>query len=170
MRRVRDIVNRRCVLLLRVSLGVIFIWFGALKLSNSTPVADLVADTVPFLPRDLFVPALGAFEVLLGAALLIGRWLGPVVFLMVAHLAGTFLVLVTQPQIAFEGGNPLYLTMTGEFVVKNIVLISAGLVVATISVAGRDPLAAAQPMPLGVGQSPLAVVPATIAEPSTVDS
>jgi uncharacterized membrane protein YkgB len=138
------------VLLLRISLGVVFIWFGALKFGNATPVAELVAATVPFLPADVFVPALGAFEVLLGAALLLGRWLGAVVLVMTAHLAGTFLVLVTQPQIAFEGGNPLHLTMTGEFVVKNIVLISAGLVLAVVSVAEPTSTSAAAPVPAPV--------------------
>lgn len=53
---------------------------------------------------------------------------------MIAHLSGTFLVLVTQPAVAFQDGNPLALTMTGEFVVKNVVLIAAGLVLI-----GRNP-------------------------------
>jgi len=57
--------------------------------------------------------------------------LGIVALLMVGHLAGTFLVLVTQPQEAFQHGNPLMLSMTGEFVVKNVVLITAGLLLAT---------------------------------------
>jgi putative oxidoreductase len=113
--------------LLRASLGVVFIWFGALKISNSTPVADLVAHTVPFLPSKVFVPVLGVFEMVLGLGLLIGRWIPAVITLMVMHLAGTFLVLVTQPDVAFNHGNPLQLTMTGEFVVKNLVLITAGL-------------------------------------------
>lgn len=120
-------------------------WFGALKLTNSTPVAELVANTVPFLPSEWFVPALGVFEVLLGLALLIGRYLGLVILLMVGHLAGTFLVLVTQPTIAFQNGNPLLLTMTGEFVVKNVVLMTAGLVLATWSRQRRVELAAVTP-------------------------
>jgi hypothetical protein len=66
--------------------------------------------------------------VILGLGLLIGRRLAIVALLMVAHLTGTFLVLVTQPDVAFQHGNPLMLTMTGEFVVKNVVLITAGLV------------------------------------------
>ena len=44
-------------------------------------------------------------------------------------MAGTFLVLVVKPEIAFQGGNPLLLTTEGEFVIKNLVLIAAGLVV-----------------------------------------
>ena len=127
-----NLVGRASIPLMRASLGVVFVWFGALKLSNASPVGELVAKTVPFLPANVFVPALGIFEMLLGLGLLIGRRLEIVALLMVAHLSGTFLVLVTQPSVAFQHGNPLMLTMTGEFVVKNIVLISAGLVLATL--------------------------------------
>ena len=127
-----NLVGRASIPLMRASLGVVFIWFGALKLTNASPVGELVAKTVPFLPANVFVPALGIFEMLLGLGLLIGRRLEIVALLMVAHLSGTFLVLVTQPSVAFQHGNPLMLTMTGEFVVKNIVLISAGLVLATL--------------------------------------
>ncbi|MFC6015579.1 DoxX family membrane protein [Plantactinospora solaniradicis] len=127
----RRAVDRSSLGLLRVSLGLVFIWFGALKATNVTPVAELVANTLPFLPGDQIVPALGLFEFILGVALIIGRWTGLVVLLMIGHLAGTFLVLVIQPEVAFLGGNPLVLTMTGEFVVKNLILISAGLVLAT---------------------------------------
>jgi uncharacterized membrane protein YkgB len=47
----------------------------------------------------------------------------------VEALAGTFLVLVVRPDIAFQAGNPFLLTTEGEFVVKNLVLIAGGLVV-----------------------------------------
>jgi uncharacterized membrane protein YkgB len=125
---VQAILERISLPLLRIALGVVYIWFGALKFTDSSPVWDLVARTMPFLPPHLFVPALGGFEVLLGIGLLVGRRLALVALLMVAHLAGTFLVLVTQPDVAFQHGNPLMLTMAGEFVVKNIVLMTAGLV------------------------------------------
>jgi uncharacterized membrane protein YkgB len=115
--------------LLRISLGVVFVWFGLLKLTNSTPIGALVAGVVPFDPS-WFVPLLGAVEVLLGAALVAGRWLSTVGAVLMLHLSGTFLVLVTQPSVAFQHDNPLLLTTEGEFVVKNLVLIAAGLVVA----------------------------------------
>jgi len=124
---------RFCVPLLRISFGLIFVWFGALKLANVTPVASLVAETVPFLPSRWFVPALGMLEIAIGIALLVRRWITAVVMVMIGHLAGTFAVLLVQPEVAFQDGNPLLLTMTGEFVVKNIVLISAGLVIAASS-------------------------------------
>ena len=129
--RIARVIRPFSLTALRLSLGVVFIWFGALKVFDATPVADLVAKTVPFLDRDWFVPALGAVEVALGIALIAGRYLTIVSAVLVGHLAGTFLVLVTQPEIAFDNGNPLMLTTIGEFVVKNVVLISAALVLAS---------------------------------------
>ena len=123
--------------LLRVSLGLVFVWFGALKIADLTPVADLVAGTLPFLDRTWFVPVLGAVELALGLALLIGRAITVVCAVLVAHLCGTFLVLVMQPELAFQNGNPLLLTTIGEFVMKNVVLISAALVVAARMREGR---------------------------------
>jgi len=102
-----------------------------LKLTDSTPVAELVGKTVPFIPEHIFVPTLGAIEVLVGLGLVIGRQLGIIALFMMGHLAGTFLVLIELPGESFQNGNPLMLTMTGEFVMKNVVLITAGLVLIT---------------------------------------
>lgn len=116
---------------LRVTLAVTFLWFGALKITNDTPVGDFVADTVNWIPGvsgAWFVPFLGVVEVLLGAALLFGKGLRVVLPLLFAHLVGTFLALVTQPEVTFQGGNPAMLTTEGEFVIKNLILLSAILV------------------------------------------
>jgi putative oxidoreductase len=116
---------------LRVTLAVTFLWFGALKITNDTPVGGFVASTVDWIPGvsgTWFVPFLGVVEVLLGAALLFGRGLRVVLPLLFAHLGGTFLALVTQPDVTFQGGNPLMLTTEGEFVIKNLILLSAVLV------------------------------------------
>jgi putative oxidoreductase len=129
--RIAALVRPYSLAMLRVSLGVIFIWFGALKVADVTPVAALVAGTVPWVDAAWFVPLLGAVEVVVGIALIAGRRLTVVSVVLVAHLAGTLLVLVMQPQVAFQHGNPLLLTTEGEFVMKNIVLISAGLVLAS---------------------------------------
>ena len=82
--------------ILRICLGIVFFWFGLLKVIGRSPVAELVAQTVYWVPPNFFVP---------------------------------FLVLVLEPHVAFQGGNPLLLTTEGEFVVKNLILIAAGLVV-----------------------------------------
>jgi putative oxidoreductase len=60
----------------------------------------------------------------------VGWQLQLVLTVLIAHLCGTFLVLVVLPQAAFERGNLLLLTTIGEFVVKNVVFIAAALLLA----------------------------------------
>jgi uncharacterized membrane protein YkgB len=133
------VLQRISVPCLRISLGLTFLWFGALKAAGVSPVASLVAHTMPFLDPHWFVPALGVFEVLLGIALMTRRNLRIVVPVLIAHLAGTFLVLVVQPALAFQHGNPLLLSTIGEFVVKNVILIAAAMVLASRLPARDDP-------------------------------
>ncbi len=125
-----ELLRRFSLPMLRASLGLVFIWFGVLKVVGATPVKELVAGTLPWLDADLLVPALGWFEIVVGVALMSGYLLGWVCAAMVVHLCGTFLTAVTQPDVMFQHGNPLALTMAGEFVAKNMVLITAVLVVA----------------------------------------
>jgi putative oxidoreductase len=127
--RVLTLLERFALPMLRVSLGLVFVWFGILKVTGQTPVGELVADTVFWLNPDWFVPLLGVFEVLVGVGLLFGRGLRLVLALFALQMIGTFLVLVVQPDVAFQDGNPLMLTTEGEFVVKNLVLLSAGLMI-----------------------------------------
>ena len=115
--------------ILRVCLGIVFIWFGWLKVIGKSPVAELVAHTVYWVPSEFFVPFLGAWEIAVGVGLLFALALRLTLFLFWLQIAGTFLVLVVKPEIAFQSGNPLLLTTEGEFVIKNLVLIAAGLVV-----------------------------------------
>ena len=122
-------MNRYGVPLLRTSLAVVFIWFGVLKIIGQTPVYDLVARTVYWIRPEVFVPFLGVWEVAVGLGLLFAVALRLTLFLFWMQLAGTFLVLVIHPDVAFQHGNPLLLTTEGEFVVKNLVLITAGLAV-----------------------------------------
>jgi len=136
--RLDRILRKVSLPLLRVSLGLVFVWFGGLKVAGVTPAKDLVAGTLPWFDPDWFVPALGSFEVLIGLGLVSGLLLGWVCAAMVAHLGGTFLTVVMQPDALFQHGNPLMLTMEGEFVAKNLVLITAALVIATWSQAGRS--------------------------------
>jgi uncharacterized membrane protein YkgB len=125
----RPFLARIGVPLLRISLGVVFLWFGLLKILDVSPVSGLVARTIYWFDPDVVVPTLGAVEVFVGLCLLAGRLMRVALPLLVLQMAGTFLVLVLLPDIAFRDGNPLLLTVEGEFVVKNLVLLSAGLVI-----------------------------------------
>ena len=122
-------MSRNGVRLLRWALAVVFIWFGALKVVGRSPVADLVAQTVYWFPPEFFVPFLGVWEVLVGLGLLWAVALRLTLLLLWLQMAGTFLVLVLRPEVSFQDGNLLLLTTEGEFVVKNLVLITAGIVI-----------------------------------------
>jgi uncharacterized membrane protein YkgB len=117
------------ITLLRLALAIVFIWFGVLKLIGASPVADLVASTLPFLSPQVSVPLVGALEVIIGLGLATRFAMRLVLFLFFIQMAGTFLVFVLLPYQSFQGGNPLVLTATGEFVLKNFVLLTAGFVV-----------------------------------------
>ena len=127
--RLRPLLSRIGVPLLRISLGVVFLWFGLLKIFDVSPVSGLVAKTIYWFDPDVVVPALGVFEVFVGACLVAGRLMRIALPLLVLQMAGTFLVLVLLPDVAFRDGNPFLLTVEGEFVVKNLVLLSAALVI-----------------------------------------
>lgn len=114
---------------LRVSLGIIFLWFGALKIFGISPVAELVQRTYYFLPSQWLVVTLGEVEVLIGACLISGILLRVALGLLWIQMAGTFLSFFLAPQLFFMQGNIFLLTMEGEFIIKNLVLISAGIVI-----------------------------------------
>jgi uncharacterized membrane protein YphA (DoxX/SURF4 family) len=118
------------ITVLRLALAVTYLWFGGLKLAGKSPVEDIVQETAaPILPRSLAVPATGILEVVIGLGLLTRTALRFTLLLFFAQMASTFLVLLRLRHRSFQGGNPLLLTKTGEFVVKNLVLLSAGLVI-----------------------------------------
>ena len=118
--------------LLRIAVGVIYVWFGILKIIGASPVADLVASMMPFISPQAAVVGMGVAEVALGGLLIAGLFVPWIAAIQIVHLLGTFLVFVFQPALAFTG-NPLFVTFEGEFIAKNLVLIAGLLVVAGYS-------------------------------------
>ena len=124
--RTVEINARYAATALRLALAVVFVWFGALKLAGVSPVEKLLAETLPFIDAGISVPALGAVEVVLGLALAVGKFPRIVLLVLAGHLADTFLTFVTASELMWRS-NILQLTADGEFVVKNLVFISAAL-------------------------------------------
>ncbi|UOY02317.1 DoxX family protein [Blastococcus sp. PRF04-17] len=121
-------INQRVApTLLRLALAAVFVWFGALKIFGVSPVHELIGQTLPFIDADLAVPALGVVEVVIGLVLAAGILPRITLLVLAGHLAGTFLTFVTASELMW-GANLLELTADGEFVVKNLVFISAALV------------------------------------------
>ena len=152
--RLIQLLRRNGIVVLRVVLGVVFLWFGALKLADVSPAASLIAKTVPFLPAEPTVFAMGIVEVLIALGLLSGWAIRVTLLLFVFQMLGTLIPLIALPEVVYEEGNPLRLSLLGEFVLKNFVLISAGLVILSASpareqerrrdTAGRKPARATQ--------------------------
>jgi putative oxidoreductase len=126
---VADLMERYGVLVLRIALAIVFIWFGVLKVIDRSPVEQLVKDTIFFLPEDEFFVVIGLWEIIIGVGLLVPVLLRLTLALFWLQMAGTFLSLVVLPGRVFQDGNPLLLDVTGEFIIKNLVLIAAGLVI-----------------------------------------
>jgi putative oxidoreductase len=146
-RRLDGLLGRAVPLLLRGSLGITFVWFGGLKLAGQpTLPASLIAAITPFVDPDLSVPLVGAFEVVLGAGLLLGRFMPGLLAAAALQLSGTFLVLVLRPDAAFVDGNPLRLSVEGEYVVKNLVLLAATASLALHSLGTRPGAATGRPL------------------------
>lgn len=114
--------------LLRWSVGIVFVWFGALKTVGMSPAQELVARTVYWFPPELFIPVLGWWEVLIGAGLLIRPLNRVAIALLFLQMPGTFLPLVLLPELCFTT-IPFGLTIEGQYIIKNLVLISAAIVV-----------------------------------------
>ena len=122
-------MDRYGIVILRWALGIIFIWFGALKLfPGLSPAEELVKSTVYFFDPGWFFPLLGVWEVLIGLFLLIRPLVRASIFLLFLQMPGTFLPLVLLPEVCFTA-FPFGLTLEGQYIIKNLVLIAAALVV-----------------------------------------
>lgn len=116
------------LVVMRVGLGFIFLWFGALKyFPGLSPAEDLVRNTVYFVNPDLFIPVLATWEVLIGVGLIAGKWMRLTLLLLFLQMPGTALPIVLLPDVVWSS-FPFGLSLEGQYIIKNLVLVSAGLV------------------------------------------
>lgn len=124
-----NFMDRTGLIFLRFAIGVIFIWFGALKtIGEISPAYDLVAATVYWLTPEIIVPILGLWEVAIGLAFLFTPLTRIAIFLLMLQMPGTFLPLVLLPEVCFTV-FPFGLTLEGQYIIKNLVIIGAALVI-----------------------------------------
>ncbi len=120
--------------LLRVSVGVVFLWFGLLKFfPGMSPAQDLAARTIAALtlglvPGTVSVPLLAALETAIGVGLISGRYLRVTLLLLFAQMAGTVTPLLLFPRETFTA-FPIAPTLEGQYILKNVVLVSAGILI-----------------------------------------
>jgi uncharacterized membrane protein YkgB len=123
-----ETLNRISLPVLRISLGIIFIWFGALKPLGNSPANDVITKTVYWFDPDIFIPILGVWEIVIGLCLLYAPFIRAGLFLLALQMPGTFLPLVLLPEVCFVN-FPFDLTLEGQYIIKNLVLIGAAIVV-----------------------------------------
>jgi uncharacterized membrane protein YkgB len=132
-RSIAAFMRRWSVPALRFSLAVIFIWFGVLKPLGLSPAAPLVKSTVawmPFFSADTWVAIIGWWEVAIGVTFLFHKTLRIAIALLAMQMVGTFLPLFVAPGVTFQPGRfPYAPTLEGQYIVKNLLIISGALVV-----------------------------------------
>jgi uncharacterized membrane protein YphA (DoxX/SURF4 family) len=130
------------LLLLRVSLGIVFFWFGVLKFFPAlSPAESLATRTIEVLSFGLIgpsiaLPLLAVWECIIGLGLLVGRYMRLLLLLLFAQMMGTLTPLAIFPWETFYV-FPFAPTLEGQYIIKNIVLISAGLVLGATVRGGR---------------------------------
>jgi uncharacterized membrane protein YkgB len=123
--------------IMRIGLGIVFFWFGALKLvPGLSPAEELVRNTVYFFDPDIFLPILAIWEMLIGLGLIFGKFMRLTLLLLFLQMPGTALPLLILPEVVWTS-FPFGLTLEGQYIVKNLVLIGAGLVLGGTVRGGR---------------------------------
>ncbi len=135
-------MRKNGILFLRVSLGIIFFWFGFLKFFPGLSPADQIATvTIERLTFGLIAPSvsiilLAIWETLIGLGLIFGKYLRTTLFLLFTQMMGTLTPLILFPAVTFTR-FPYAPTLEGQYIIKNLILISAGLVVGATVRGGR---------------------------------
>ena len=118
--------------LVRIPIFIIFFWFGFLKIIDLSPAQQLVKDTVywmPFLSAESWTHVIGVWEVLIAICFLFKRTTLIAMILLFLQMSGTFLPLLILPEITFQNSNPFLPTLEGQYIIKNIIIITAALMI-----------------------------------------
>ena len=132
-RRITHWMAAHGLLLLRIALGIVFFWFGALKLvPGLSPAEDLAGRTIEaltggFVPASVAIPVLALWEVAIGVGLLAGRWMRVTLGLLFVQMLGTITPLFLFPEETWVH-FPFVPTLEGQYIIKNIVLVTAAIV------------------------------------------
>jgi len=118
--------------LIRIPIFIIFFWFGFLKVIGLSPAQQFVQDTVywmPFFSAEVWTLIIGYWEILIAICFLFKRTTLLGMILLFIQMSGTFLPLVILPDVTFQNSNPLLPTLEGQYIIKNIIIITAALLV-----------------------------------------
>lgn len=141
-RRITGWMAKNGVTLLRISVGIVFLWFGVLKfvpgLSPADELATRTISTLTFgiVPPEISRPVLAAWECLIGLGLISGLFMRATLLLLFVQMLGTITPLALFPHETWAI-FPIVPTLEGQYILKNMVLITAGIVIGATVRGGR---------------------------------
>lgn len=124
----------RWLIILRISIGIIYLWFGVLKFfPGVSPAEELAKETIHLLTFRLIKPdlsllLLAIWETAIGILLIGGFYTKLVIRIVLLHMICTFSPLFLLPRLSFTSA-PFALTLVGQYIIKNIVIVSALFVI-----------------------------------------
>lgn len=147
LERLRQSIESKGIDILRLAVGLIFVWFGFLKFFGDVSAAESIASRTIFwitnghLHPDWAMPMLAVLECAIGIGILTKRYMSFVIPLMYFQMGGTLLPLLIFPDETWEM-FPFVPTLEGQYIIKNAILVSAGIVLGAVAKGGkliRDP-------------------------------
>lgn len=120
--------------LLAISIGICYLWFGALKFFPGLSPADSLAKetihalTLGLVPSDISIILLAIWEVLIGVCLILNVQIRKIIVLTLIHMVCTFTPLIFFPELSFNHA-PFTLTLVGQYIMKNLIIIVALLMI-----------------------------------------
>ncbi len=127
--------------MLRVSIGVIFVWFGVLKFwPGLSPADQLATDTMDkltfgLIPHDVARVLLATLETAIGIGLLTGKFMRHTLLMLVFQMMGAATPLFLFPELTWS--RPFVPTIEGQYILKNLVVVSAALTIGATVRGGR---------------------------------
>lgn len=134
MQRVSSWLTQNSINLLRISIGIIYVWFGVLKFfPNLSPADQLAKNTIHLItfgliPDSVSIVLLAVWETTLGIILIIGIWRIMVFYVLLIHMICTFVPLFFFTDISFTA-SPYAFTLVGQYIMKNLIIICAALLI-----------------------------------------
>ena len=112
----------------RAMIAVVYIWFGFLKVIGSSPAEGLVTKLFnltlePYMGIQTFLLILGVGECAIGFLWLFPRLTKIAFWVMIVHMFTTFMPILFLPNETWQ--SFFTLTLTGQYIIKNVVLLSA---------------------------------------------
>jgi uncharacterized membrane protein YkgB len=130
--RVIDFFKKIYIPAARISIFLIFFWFGFIKLlglSPASPLAQaLTAKTVGMQYFDALFIILAAIECLIGILFLFPKMTRVVIPLLLFHMLIVCSPLVLVPEYTWQ--SPFIPTLEGQYIIKNAVVVAVAVGIA----------------------------------------